>query len=329
MKALKKLTFTSALFLSFLMPGSSAAQSYWFNFDNIPYSEVYGNTIISDLAFDDTLFKDIPIGFQFRYMGRSWTRLHIHSDGQIFFGDDPSNFDTMRVILPFGADLYGDIIHQAPAISYESCGCAGSNLMKIQFKDCSLKGGTEDDFINFQVWLYESTGTIEYHYGPGNVNSAPACFNGQTGPMTGIRTTLPGTGEVLYSLLLTSFPFGPDTSMSVTPVYLDGIPEDGQVYIFEPTLTTSLESSNYDEENPFLIKSELPANIGIRLNKSQPGLTRVELADLAGRIRYEVHYRDQPVGLQTIKIPVAHLQPGLYIIRLRDGSKTSIIKYLH
>jgi len=329
MKAIKRASFTIVLLLTLLLPRSSEAQSYWFNFDNIPYSEIFGNVIISNQPFDDTLFKDIPIGFQFRYMGRSWTRLHIHSDGQIFFGDDPSNFDTLRAIIPFGADLYGDNTHRSPSVSYESCGCAGAVMMKIQYKEFSLKGGTEEDFINFQVWLYESTGMIEFHYGPGNVSSASACFGGQTGPMTGIRTTIPGAEEVLYSLLLTSYSFGPDTSMSPLPVYLEGIPDNGQVYIFEPLMTTSFELHSISEGNPYLVADELPVNIGIRFYKSQPGLTRVEMADLTGRLRYVTSFPNLQTGSNTIRIPLMNLQPGLFFVRLRDGSKTSTVKFLH
>ena len=78
---IRTLIIVSGIILVLLELKPAKAQSYWFHFDQIPYSEISGNFLSLDEAFDDTLYKDIPIGFQFRFAGRAWTRLHIHSDG--------------------------------------------------------------------------------------------------------------------------------------------------------------------------------------------------------------------------------------------------------
>jgi hypothetical protein len=311
-----------------LFPVKATGQSYWFTFNNIPYVEVGGNFLALNEAFDDTVYTHIPIGFQFRFAGRAWTELHISSNGEIYFGDDPENFDTLKAIIPFGTDLYGDYINHTPAISYESGGCAGAVVMKIQFKECSLKGGSTEDFINFQVWLYESSGMVEYHFGPGQALSAPACFGGQSGPMCGIRFTVPETGAVLYSLLLTSFAFGPDTSLSELPVYLEGIPENGMVYILEPVITTGNGELTIKENQPYIFTNRQAGNFILHFTKNQPGKIRAEIMDITGRMIDRVNDDILFSGPQQLVFSLQGLPAGAYIVRLKDGDQYYGIKFI-
>lgn len=310
-----------------LFPVKASGQSYWFTFNNIPYVEIGGNFLVLNEAFDDTVFTHIPIGFQFRFAGRAWTELHISSNGEIYFGDEPENFDTLKAIIPFGTDLFGDYINHTPAISYESGGCAGAVVMKIQFKECSLKGGNAEDFINFQVWLYESSGMVEYHFGPGQALSAPACFGGQSGPMCGIRFTMPESGEVLYSLLLTSFAFGPDTSMSELPVYLEGIPENGMVYILEPAITTGDDDPAMQENRPYLTLIKETEQLILHFSKKQPGMSRAEIMDITGRSMGRLTDAFQFSGQQQLVFSLQGLPAGAYIVRLRDGDQHYGLKF--
>lgn len=314
------------LALSELKPAN--AQSYWFHFDQIPYSEISGNFLSLNEAFDDTLYKDIPIGFQFRFAGRSWTRLHIHSDGQILFGDDPEQFDTLKAIIPFGTDLYGDYFNHTPAISYESGGCAGAVVMKIQFKECSLKGGGPNDFISFQVWLYESSGTIEFHYGNGMASSSPACFGGNSGPRSGIRISVPENNDVIYSLLLTSFAFGPDTSMSPLPSYLEGIPEENMVYIFEPLNTTGILADAIHPDGITIFYDQGMQRIQLTSVPGVNGNFRFQLSDVSGRVFMARDDVNNLNGNHEYSIPVQMLPPGSYYLNVGSANNRRIFRFI-
>jgi hypothetical protein len=307
-----------------LLPSRSSGQSYWFNFTSIPYVEIGGNFLALNEAFDDTLYSDIPIGFQFRFAGRVYTKLHISSNGEIYFGDDATHLDTLKAVIPFGADLYGDYINHTPAISYESGGCAGAVVMKIQFKECSLKGGGPDDYINFQVWLYESSGTIEYHFGMGQSPSTPACFGGHSGPMCGIRFSVPEASEVLYSLLLTSFAFAPDTSMSKSLVYLEGMPEEGMVYIFEPSLTTYLPEPFQLTFKPSLYLDEASNIAIVKFSSKQPGVTRAAVYDISGQKVLQLDKENQ----QEFTFSTSNFQPGIWLLTISNSSGNHCIKFL-
>jgi hypothetical protein len=89
---------------------------------------------------------------------------------------DP-NFEADYAILPFEADLIdrGELtgISQSP-ISYKMEGNAGSRILKIEWKNAGFVGeigelGTLNDYVNFQVWLFEGSNDVEMHYGPNMV----------------------------------------------------------------------------------------------------------------------------------------------------------------
>ncbi len=321
------LLFTSVALLGLILPQHIRAQQYSFDFGNIPYSEIEGNFLVLNQDFDDTLFVSVPIGFEFRFAGRSWTKVNISSNGELLFGNDTANFDTVRAIFPFFADLVSDYVNHTPAISYESGGCAGAVVMKIQYKECSFKGGSVDDFINFQVWLYESTGAIEFHYGPGHVGSASACFNGQTGPRVGTQELVSATGQSLFSFFLTGFPFGPDLSTSPVPVYLEGIPDAGQVYIFEPVSTMGLSNLEVRGKEPFLFKEPASGSYEVGLNNEQSTLVSISLIDASGKEIKQFFNGILEAGNQSVRIPVIGLPAGMWFVRITKGNRSSTLRF--
>jgi len=325
---IKLFVLLTVLTLDYLSQEPLKAQSYRFNFDHIQYSEISGNFLTLNEAFDDTLFTSIPIGFQFRFAGRSWTKLHIHSDGQIFFGDDPANLDTLRAIIPFGSDLYGDYFSHTPAISYESGGCAGAVVMKIQFKECSLKGGGPDDYVNFQVWLYESSGTIEYHYGPGMATSAPACFGGNSGPQSGIRISVPANDKILYSCQLTSYAFAPDTSMSPLPLYLEGIPDENMVYNFEPLLTTGIATADAAPINFIIYYNQADQSLHLEPLENPGESIYIQLADVSGRVWIARLLETKRNENHSMTIPVSMLTQGTYVLTVNTSKSRKAFRFI-
>lgn len=304
----------------------SRGQSYYFAFDYQQYTEMQGHYLILNDPFDDTLFTNVPIGFNYRFAGRNWNELHISSNGQIFFGDDPSHFDTLFTMLPFGADLYGDVMNHIPSISYEFGGCAGAFLMKIQFSDCSMKGGSATDYVNFQIWLYESNGAFEFHYGPSQVDNISTCFNGNGGPRIGSLAQVNSSGQVLSSLFLIGFPFAPDTASSGQAVYLDGLPEDGQFYYFEPLYTTGSAENPESQSKPYLLRNQ-DGNSTLFLTSEAPGTVNIRLTDASGREFLRMD-RQVSAGVNEFNIPTNRLAPGLWVIRVQGEVVTRFVRFV-
>lgn len=306
---------------------SAQAQSCYFNFDNSQYSEISGNYLVNNDPFDDTVFYNVPIGFTYRYAGKEWNSLDVNSNGKVVLRNNSVNQDTLISIIPFGADLIADVIHHSPSISYESGGCAGAILLKVQFKDISFKGGTTDDYINFQLWLYESTGAFEFHYGQGNAGNTMACFEGNTGPMVGTQVCLANPGTVIGSILLSGFTFAPDLSTSLSPSYLDGIPPNSQMYYFEVMSTTGIPDGTPGRTKAYLTQSQPNETVDLHYFGAKPGKIALTIHDLSGR-EFLKSEHDVVAGQQTIALPIKGLHSGIYLLHLSGKTPDQSLQFM-
>lgn len=302
-----------------------SAQTVTFNFDNIPYSEIGGNYLILNDEFDDTTFFDVPIGFTYRFANRSCTTVNVSSNGELFFASDPQHADTVCHIYPFAADLFGDVYHHVPSISYQTGGCAGALVMKIQFKDCSFKHGNEGDYTNFQVWLYESTGAFEFHYGPGNVSNLPVCFSGETGPMVGTRCS--SNSGYFDSFLLYGFPFAPEASTSTINTYLDGVPEEGQSYYIEYLSTTGLTEVPTSRAIPFVSKDASGEILFLHEYSTVDKKVSLALYDLSGTEIRKMPCTLNGSGHQVINIPIKGLPAGIWFLSEVPGDPRQTFRF--
>lgn len=129
------------------------------------------------------LSQNQPIGFSFNYLGTAYTEFRVSTEGFLTFnttatvtggsgafGPDNSAFSsstaqTNLALAPFYDNLslaaHPDGLN---AIRYQTSGVAPSRVLTVEWNDLTFAifNGTS---LNFQVKLYEATGTIEYHYG--------------------------------------------------------------------------------------------------------------------------------------------------------------------
>ena len=145
---------------------------------------------------DDNMSTPINIGFDFPYDGGIQKEVMITTNGLITFNTatkanggniaacgtpEPytwqnSNFSlasqlgSLQAIAPFYNDLYTNSPLNS-SVYYQVIGAAPNRIMKIEWRnmyndftdkpDCPKLNGN----LNFQVWLYETSGNIEFHYG--------------------------------------------------------------------------------------------------------------------------------------------------------------------
>jgi hypothetical protein len=307
---------------------NTKGQSCYFDFQYMQYSEFTGNYLIFNDPFDDTTFLNVPIGFNYRYGGNTWTTVSVNSNGQVLLGGNPSSNDTLYSIIPFGVDLFGDVYNHNPAISYQCGGCAGALVMKIQFKDLSFKNGTAEDYVNFQVWLYESTGGFEFHYGPSHASDIFTCFEGNSGPMVGTKTSKYNQGTILGSLLLTGFTFAPDISTSLLPSYLDGIPEESQLYYFEVLSTTGIATQAIVNHEPYISNESGSEYIDLHLFPNKKEVFNICIFDTSGKKFVESKYSAAGPGEEKVRIPATSLNSGTWLLRLSSSTQTSILRFI-
>jgi hypothetical protein len=119
-------------------------------------------------------------------------------------------------------------------LSYKVEGNTGSRILKIEWKNVGSydEGAPYNMFMNFQMWLYEGTNIIEYHYGPSMINNPFVFYYEETGAYIGFLTI----DDVNYDFLNIHLLNGPAATpvLSVNEAAINGTPANGTIYRFSP-----------------------------------------------------------------------------------------------
>jgi len=159
---------------------------------------------------DNNLSNPISLPFDFPFDGGIQKQVLIGVDGLITFNTatnadgadiaacgtpEPytwqnSNFSlsgklgSLQAIAPFYNDLYCNT-SLAASISYTTAGSAPNRIFQVQWKNmsndewCSEDGCSAiDGDLNFQAWLYETSGNIEFYYGSTQTQTSFFCSEG-------------------------------------------------------------------------------------------------------------------------------------------------------
>src|SRR5690606_35693359 len=90
------------------------------------------------------------------------------------------NDDSSFIIID-GIFTYLDSIDNNTKLSYKAEHIGSSKILKVQWKNLAIRNGQAGNFVNFQIWLYQSNGTFEIHYGPSSTNNQSG-YTSATGP---------------------------------------------------------------------------------------------------------------------------------------------------
>ncbi len=199
-----------------------------------PYNDLSGATSINGGELWDDPEYVVPIGFAFEINGNPVTALQFFGSGS-FLAAPTSDPDILTGVLPFEMDLIdrGDIDGTSISpLSYKVEGSPGSRICKIEWKNAGsyeelVTENTLDMFINFQLWLYEGSNRIEFHFGSNNINN-PDLFYGGFGIYMGTTDIDPNTDEVFNPHFFAGSIDAPFLSAAVETI--DGTPAPGTVY---------------------------------------------------------------------------------------------------
>jgi hypothetical protein len=308
------------LFAILLIAGTgSRAQTYQFTHFTSTYSDLAGATVLTDsgTVWDDEVYT-IPIGFNFTYMGQSFTNMIVDTYGLLDF----SNGNYELVFLGFLADLMdaGTTSSVSP-VSYLLSGTPGNRILKIEFKNCGFFSGPQGSFVNFQIWLMEADNSLEVHMGPNSVPSPSVSYDGETGPVIGVVKTNTGATATVYALTLVGSPANPSTVMlDINNMqFLNGTPASGQVYRFSITGTSLPEW----EAGSFAITAypnpvEMSGEVKLTLDKERD--VKVTVVNMMGQKVMDVYSGRLSAGTQTVSADLSALQAGSYIVCIEDVS---------
>lgn len=322
------------LFSSFLLPaliltaqpkerttystwGNPRAFLYDFSVHQAPYAPLDNPVSLNQgEIWDDPNDYIVPVDFPFAFMGLELSFLSIGGFGAVVYGfsDDPES-QTAAVLVPFDTDLIdrgiADTLSLSP-ISYQVEGQPGQRILKVEWSNAGSydewsEWGSTSMHISFQMWLYEGTDVIEYHYGPEMIND-PAVFYFQ-----GIGAFIGLSGFDLENIAFVDIHLlqGPASDPELTDLEfpVTGTPAEGTVYRFAPV------ASAMDQADPGIVTDVWPNPARERLYLRAAGpIEKVTIYTVGGQPVWSGTHFDASSG-----IPVDGLAPGMYFLQLESA----------
>ncbi len=160
------------LLLLITLSAWASSADYVFSVDSGTYTEIDGTHLIDEGETNETN-AGVAIGFDFIYNGEVFTQFGACSNGFLNIGDGTvssrSNDLSSSYYNPIVAALwdYQRVGYDTGEVSYALEGTAPNRILKVQFHNMYwYKSQDPVNFVNYQIWLYETSNNIEFHYGP-------------------------------------------------------------------------------------------------------------------------------------------------------------------
>ena len=288
------------------------AQTYSLNVGNQPYQELTSPTDITGGNLWDDETWQLPLGFNMQLFDSSFSILSLNSNGFLFdsIGGVEIIIGMTRLDLLDGAFLI-DFNNPIP-ITYKTEGNVGNQICKVQWKQANVWGQDSNNVVNYQIWLYEQTGNIEFRFDTLVLATMPT-FSVQK------LTTIPFFDD---GISLLGNPSSPTTSNLINQ-QLNSVPITGTVYTFVRSVTANIQENNLLSWSFY----PNPSNGIININNQKAELTNYHITALNG----------QQVLSNTIvagknKIDITSLAEGCYFLKVIStegnvNTKKLIISY--
>jgi hypothetical protein len=328
-----KLSFTLLSVMLLLLLKASAQDYTVVTKLNQPY-EPLNKFSTAASTWDHNFVVTQDLGITFNWFHKTYN--FNGQDGLFIFGSGILAGDTNTDSTDFDIDVFFVGLKSrdtSSALIYQIQGPKGNRIIKAEWKNAGIDGGDTADYVNFQIWLYEANGTMEVHFGPGFIKN-PKDFNignggsNFTGPPVGmfISSTKPkDIGKVLQSVYLSGDPDNP-TLLKMDYGALKSMPKNGTVYSFTDKNATEVNETAAFPSNLKVYPN--PANDYVMLEYNGYGQSAtVSIEDLTGKCLKSVQCGNAS-SHQSIQLSTADMKPGLYLVKLQNGSNTTIQKLM-
>jgi len=319
---MKKIT----LLLTAILISAITHAQYSFSQFNAPYTALSPvNDQFGDIPDWDDDGINIAIGFPVLSFGKMYDSIFIESNGSLLLNNMFYNIDfntatdTFVTLMPFGefisqngtGDLVARDIATSPII-YELHGTAGNRIAKIEWQNAGFyndPSGDYSDSVNFQCWIYEVDGSIEFRYGTSQVSAGS--LDGATGPTVGIA----------HYYLNPDFDFATGTYLSGSPAtattsntygQLNGIPPSTKVYRWS---NLSIGVNEQKNNQPEFTVYPNPANSDVTIYFNSKENTQLKIVDITGKVIYAENIAAN--GMVNHKINTSEFADGVYFVSMQ------------
>lgn len=344
-------------FISFL---SINAQDYTLNILNEPYEDLTDTTSINNgLVWDDPV-ANIPLGFDFVYQNEIVDTVYLSGELEVFSGTlffkNPATFDTLTDIMPALNFTIIDLIDRGLSletgtgsslspISYKVEGDAGSQIFKIEWKNCGTWGDIDADdesteYFNIQVWMYEGSNNIEIRYGERSIIQPFLSYEGLPGDFVFLgpypdlwSDSYPGL-DTIQALVIA----GPSASLEaellsiniidyitlIGDLFLANDVEEGLVYQLSTTPLDTMNTSLSSLMTPTIVKAypnptqNTFALQGIR-NET---IMQLNIYDNTGKML------NSAKNHQNHLIDISNLNTGVYFVEIQTNKQKYLTKII-
>jgi hypothetical protein len=294
----------------FIQNVALAQQGYTFSQTTGTYADLASPNIVSGSGWDQDNYE-IPVGFNFTYDNLTVDSIIVDDNGSIYFTDGT----VLKSIDGFYADLAASTTNTPSNISYLLTGAAGSRILKVQWKNAGFYGTTSvlpNEYVNFQVWLYEGSHKLEVHVGSSVITSTSTIFGTAGGPDVGLALTI--TQQNFSGIYLQGSPSAPtivNLTNATTFPSLSAPPVNGTIYSFSRNVSGVIK----DLDNAAVIVYPNPTvailNITGLAEGKEPATVRI--FDLLGKV----------VLTETLnvnnKVDLSRLNKGTYFLEIING----------
>lgn len=214
---------------------------------------------------------------------------------------------------PDGMKDKGISISLSP-ISYQVTGSSPNRILKIEWKNAGHVAASAD-YLNVQIWLYETTHVIEVHYGSSSITNASTTQLG-----IGVGHTYVPTQNLIEDDFLENGPSNPVLSMSANAFY--GIPANGTVYKFTPS------GAGVNELNSPLSAIAVYPNPAIKGKmiidsknvKEKISELKISISDAQGKVMLQSSLSGKPQE----EIDCSNFPAGTYLLRFSSAQGTLV-----
>jgi len=305
---------------------------YQFSYTNEPYVALSnGITLNNDDVWNEGV--TFPLGFSFQFGGVSYDSLILEGySGGLFPKGDAFFNDTTDAIL-------GYVVNTSLApkgntkARYFTTGTAPNRIVKVEMFRAGFDG--EAGEVSYQIWLYETSNTIQIRLGTQTVPNPSNTFFNKVSPLIGFMLDYYYVNEFESVFPQAQFVVGSptapvdsiivngtlDESNQEGPLYgMTGLPLDNSVFTFTPGVVSTKQALL-----TALRVSPNPAQDIVRIEgMDERKAAQVQLMDQQGRV---ITSNELPAGETLLRLPV-DLPPGLYLLRYNCGTQIAVAKLL-
>ncbi len=310
------------------------AQTYGYATTSATYTDLTNASTINNGQVWDDPDTAIATGFTYQLFGNNYDSLYLgFGVGATFTTSENLQSQPAPFIFLSSADIIDrgensmNQVSLSP-ISHKVEGTTGNRIFKLEYKNAGFYeelysgNGNSTQFINMQLWIYETSGDIEYHFGPSNVTQ-PFLVYDSIGAIHGLVPDVDLiTGSAsLNSIFLEGSANNPIPFKDSTLRVVNGTPSNGTVYRFinggnvslnELTKTNQLSFSVFPNPTTDYISIDLALNDLVS--------TIVSIYDINGKF----------VSIKGFEktINISDLEAGTYFLEIITKDGRGIAKFM-